>query len=208
MSDDLVSRLEDHGLFNKAERMALFKEAKEEIVRLRAALAATPVVVILSRENSDRLLSECGYEPAAPAVGGDYEHGYADGIEWATVHGAAQPASPLREVLEELSARFVTDPACGKTGYEQLRQEFSRRVDLAKHALSASPSEQAAPVTEDELTEIMDETWPDGHRAVAKKIIQRLSATAASDKQTLTEIEQHAQFVRSLEKAEREETSE
>src|SRR5258705_1898720 len=40
--DDLVSRLEDHGLFNKAERMALFKEAKDEIIRLR--VAATPAV--------------------------------------------------------------------------------------------------------------------------------------------------------------------
>ncbi len=36
--EDLVSRLEDHGLFNKAERMSMFKEARAEIVRLRAAL--------------------------------------------------------------------------------------------------------------------------------------------------------------------------
>ena len=107
-------------------------------------------VVILNRSQSDRLLSECGYEPkaATPAVGGeitdamvnaaaremwndrdarhggswderdprevcviqtkatakaalkaaraatpaDYEHGHADGIEWATVHGTAAPA--------------------------------------------------------------------------------------------------------------------
>jgi len=30
-------------------------------------LAAAPAVVILSREKSDRVLSECGYEPATPA---------------------------------------------------------------------------------------------------------------------------------------------
>jgi hypothetical protein len=72
--------------------------------RIRA-LAATPAVVILPREKSDRVLKECGYSPL--------------------------PAAP--------------------------------------------------PVTEDELTEIMDKTWPDGHRAAAKKIIERLSAKETSE---------------------------
>jgi len=37
IDDDLISRLEDHGLFSKAERIALFAEARDEIIRLRAA---------------------------------------------------------------------------------------------------------------------------------------------------------------------------
>jgi len=44
-------------------------------------------MAILDRKQSDDLLRECGYEPKA-ATPTDYEHGYADGIEWAAVHGA------------------------------------------------------------------------------------------------------------------------
>lgn len=34
--EDIVERLEEHALLNKAQRMVLFKEAKAEIERLRA----------------------------------------------------------------------------------------------------------------------------------------------------------------------------
>lgn len=40
--DDIVSRLTDHGLYNKQERMKLFIEARDEIVRLRAAATVAP----------------------------------------------------------------------------------------------------------------------------------------------------------------------
>jgi hypothetical protein len=36
-----------------------------------AALAAAPAVVILPREKSDRVLSECGYGPTTPVIGGE-----------------------------------------------------------------------------------------------------------------------------------------
>jgi hypothetical protein len=97
-----------------------FEYMGDAVSAARKALAATPAVGILSREKSDRLLSECGYEPATPAVGGEP-------VAWRSRHSAriwtyhedkltgpsahlfetqplyaAQPASPLRgrELLE------------------------------------------------------------------------------------------------------------
>jgi hypothetical protein len=171
---------------------------KARLDEAKSALAATPAVGILSREKSDQVLSECGYEPATPAVGGEPQalHGnfteraikliteaaghrddwgkyeYAI-IDLAREADAAQPASPLRgrEAAELLAATeglsFYKDdperPSDKMTGvrmtFGELRRINKARADLA--ALSASPPEQPAPVTE---------AWPNERWAVAKKI--------------------------------------
>jgi hypothetical protein len=101
-----------------------FEYMGDAVSAARKALAATPAVAILSREKSDRVLSECGYEPA---VGGkawsdDKLASWARNWHWndcaedkpvdpsiyfrdmrlLKAFIAAQPASPLRgrELLE------------------------------------------------------------------------------------------------------------
>jgi hypothetical protein len=226
-----------------------FEYMGDAVSAARAALTATPAVGILSREKSDRVLSECGYEPVAPAVGVEalqkaltewfngldsdflntpthrrieYEamikctlaaaqpafplrgrepetlggqinaiYGNLDAEdcaridrEWMKMRGinAAQPASPLqgRGKFDAWFNSHFLDPDGGSTHLpDWLKDDLRSAWDAA----SVSPPEQPAadPVTEDELTKIMDEAWPDGHRAIAKKIMERLSARETSE---------------------------
>ena len=56
MSNDLVERLKDHGLFNKAERMALFKEAWIEIERLREENKRLKAQTVVRNFNSNSFM--------------------------------------------------------------------------------------------------------------------------------------------------------
>jgi hypothetical protein len=93
---------------------------------------------------------------------------------------AAQPASPLRveDARHEVANWMIGEDYVTGHGdtLDDLMQELVTQAQQAVLSVSASWTDKHAAVTEDELTEIMDETWSDGHRAVAKKIIERLSA--------------------------------
>jgi hypothetical protein len=113
-----------------------------------AALAATPAVGILSREKSDRVLSECGYEPATPAIGGEARTSpltrhqrmiardvadphWAESINAAAdiLEIAAQPSSPLR-------GREIED-ACSRPGSMVF---LDGRNEHGSHVLPSLPS--------------------------------------------------------------------
>jgi hypothetical protein len=97
----------------------------------------------------------------------------------------AQPASPLRveDARHEVANWMIGEGYVTGHGdtLDDLMQELVTQAQQAVLSVSASRTDKHAAVTEDELTEIMDETWPDGHRAVARKIVERLSAKGTSE---------------------------
>jgi hypothetical protein len=138
-----------------------------------AAQPASPAPAVDGeRKALQRLVAEC----VNPGDGGPFDVG-----EWPALDAAravlAQPASPLRgrEAFDAWFNSHFLDPDGGSTHLPPWLKD-----DLRSAWDAASPPEQPAAVTEDELTKIMDEAWPDGHRAVARKIIERLRAMPSS----------------------------
>jgi hypothetical protein len=135
-----------------------FEYMGDAVSAARKALAAAHAVVILPREKSDHVLKECGYEPARPAVSGEweelahkaamfaegtrcqYERGNTKGDMWffelwhflGDVEAAlrAQPASPLRGIPTPEQIEPILDDFLGVDSphYEELRRRCAQRI--------------------------------------------------------------------------------
>ena len=85
------------------------------------------------------------------ATHADYEHGYADGIEWATVYGAATPAVGLEAMAEIVhNARWPADRQMDITPFadeDRNGREYCFRI--ARAVLAAKPASHAAVGGED-----------------------------------------------------------
>jgi len=92
-----------------------------------------------------------GARAALAATHADYEHGYADGIEWATVYGAATPAVGLEAMAEIVhNARWPADRQMDITPFadeDRNGREYCFRI--ARAVLAAKPASHAAEGGED-----------------------------------------------------------
>ena len=139
-ANDLVSRLDDQGLFNKAERIAMLKEARDEIVRLRAALAATPAVGgeawPLTREDMEKLH---GQAHGGAMLGGDNAYQACLAIKGILARIAAQPTSPLRGTCIECGKCDPCDDDCPNY-QDQEPSPNDREIRTVVHLLQMAKS--------------------------------------------------------------------
>jgi hypothetical protein len=105
------------------------------------ALAATPAVGILSREKSDRVLSECGYEPATPTVGGHRHRSELDDasnacLELCAKHGfATGHGDTVADMIREIDGQIATRAATPAVGGEALREAIEPFAEIEGAAI-------------------------------------------------------------------------